>query len=616
MSSLIAVLVASATAVPVWTWENPLPHGGTIAAVHGDGSTVWAVGERGAMLRSTDSGVTWVPVESGVVESLNGIDGAGSLVVVVGSGGIVLRSRDGATFDKRSIAPSVSFVDVAVTTKTVFAVSIDGRVWRSTNEGDSFTALASLQAGVPRAIAIAPSGVYVGTTEGLYRSRDDGATFTQIVREPVYRIEVRGDIVHALAGATVVYPSLQICGSCVDASYSFAALYRTRDGKTWERRTLDDPTTTSRSWGAPTPTAPPQSPPKGTARGFHGLGTPNVRGFWGPTSLSIGPAGEIYALSHQLYVSTDGTTFSTKKAPGGAVWAGSKLLAFGAGLAWSPDRGESWQSVTSASDVVVGRMAAMPDGRIVAVASGGALLVRDKGWSKVALPITKHQRPSSVFALDAHHVIVAGDDGMLLQSTDGGRTFAHRASDSTQDLASVWGIGDDVFVSGRETLLHSRDRGRTWDSIRAKGYSMGQLWGTSRDDLWLLGWSGVKHSTDRGHTWREVDPKLGGVFHAIWGRGPNDLFIVGMEGKVMHSRDRGKTWTPRTSGTTKDLHAIWGQGDHVFAIGGGSVVLHSSDRGTTWSEELVHAELVLDSIAATKDSIFIAGSGSILRRKL
>src|SRR5688572_3947379 len=134
MSSLIAVLVASATAVPVWTWENPLPHGGTITAVHGDGTTVWAVGERGAMLRSTDRGVTWAPVETGVVESLHGIDGAGSLVIAVGRGGIVLRSRDGATFDKRTIA-AASFVDVAVTTKSVFAVSSDGRVWRSTDDG-------------------------------------------------------------------------------------------------------------------------------------------------------------------------------------------------------------------------------------------------------------------------------------------------------------------------------------------------------------------------------------------------------------------------------------------------------------------------------------------------
>ncbi|MFN0245347.1 MAG: WD40/YVTN/BNR-like repeat-containing protein [Kofleriaceae bacterium] len=621
--NMLAILVVSATATPVWTWENPTPHGATVAALHGEGSMVWGVGPRGAIVRSTDGGVTWAALESGVLHDLTAITGAGSLVIAVGNGGTVLRARDGLAFEAQQVDPAASFVGVAMVGTTVLTVASDGAVWRSKDSGASFTAMPKRQLGRATSIAIAPSGVFVGTSDGLFRSTDGGATFTRVFGEPVQRIVARGESIHALAGATIVYPSLQVCGSCMNASYDVIAIYRSRDGKTWERRTLEDPTTAQHAWGPPTAHVPRATPPASAVHGHRGVGAPGVRPAWlGRTALAIGPAGEIYATSGALHVSVDGTTFAKRPRLDAVLWATSKLLLAGGAhgdLAWSRDHGATFQSSARGLDVIAGRMTATPDGRVLAIASDGAIVARDKGWTKVALPIRKQQRLTDIFALDANHVIAIGEGGLLLKSTDGGRTFVHRASDSTQDLVSVWGAGDEVFAAGREGLMQSLDRGATWESVGAKGYRMGLLWGTSPTDLWLVG-SGVKHSTDRGRTWRDVEVADAWTFLAMWGSG-SDRILVGRDGKIMHSSDRGTTWKARSSGTTTALYAVWGHDNLVFAIGSrdydrGPVVLHSRDRGKTWSEEPIHADIALRAIVGTKDAVFVAGSGHILRREL
>jgi photosystem II stability/assembly factor-like uncharacterized protein len=620
--NMLAILVVSATATPVWTWENPTPHGATITALHGDSATVWGVGKRGGMVKSTDGGVTWAAFESGTVDDLSAVTGAGPIVIAVGNRGIVLRSRDGVAFDQRSLDPNSSLTGVAMAGKTVFTVGADGGLWRSQDGGETFAALPKLTIGYATSIAITSSGVYIGSTEGLHRSTDSGATFKRVLTEPVQRIVARGDVIHALAGATIVYPSVNICGSCVDASYNVIALYRSPNGTTWERRTLEDPTSTIRTWGAPTAHSPPPSPPPSAVRGYRGVGAPQVRPAWlEHTSLAIGASGQIYALSGGFHVSLDGTKFETRPRHDSVLWATpTLLLAAGAGdVAWSRDHGATFRASSRGLDVIVGRMTAMPDGRILAIASDGVLVVRDKGWKKIALPIRKEQRLSDIFALDAKHVIVVGDGGLVLHSKDGGRTFVHGASDSTQELSSVWGIGDEVFAAGHGAILHSRDRGATWESIRAKDYSIGRLWGTSATDLWLVG-SGLKHSTDRGKTWRDVEVKDAWNLTAMWGSG-SDRFLVGRDGKIMQSSDRGKTWKARTSGTAKSLHAVWGRDDLVFAIGSRDydrdpVVLLSRDRGQTWNEEVIHADIAPHSIVGTKDGVFVAGSGHILRREL
>ena len=80
-----------------WYWQNPLPQGNHLSGVSfTDANTGTAVGGNGAILRTTDGGITWVSQTSGTTENLNGVSFTDANTgTVVGSGGAILRTTDG-----------------------------------------------------------------------------------------------------------------------------------------------------------------------------------------------------------------------------------------------------------------------------------------------------------------------------------------------------------------------------------------------------------------------------------------------------------------------------------------------------------------------------------------
>jgi photosystem II stability/assembly factor-like uncharacterized protein len=205
------------------------------------------------------------------------------------------------------------------------------------------------------------------------------------------------------------------------------------------------------------------------------------------------------------------------------------------------------------------RLAATPRGRVYGVGEAGTVVARTpSGWTKLATPTGPVLRLLGIHATD-RSVVAVGEDGLILQSTDG-QPFAHRASGSVSDLAVAWGIGDEVFAAGREVLLRSSDRGRSWESVTTPWDWPDSIWGTTAE-LYVLARGHVYRSADRGQTWTAL-ADLDGGYAGLWGSGP-DLFVVGRKGMLARSRDRGRTWTPIASGTTLDLNAIWGDGDDL-----------------------------------------------------
>ena len=74
-----------------WCWENPLPQGNTLYGVHGSGKTLFAVGEKGAVLRGDGSG--WTPMSSGTTYKLSAVwtDGTEAFAVTGEYADMVLR---------------------------------------------------------------------------------------------------------------------------------------------------------------------------------------------------------------------------------------------------------------------------------------------------------------------------------------------------------------------------------------------------------------------------------------------------------------------------------------------------------------------------------------------
>ena len=160
--------------------------------------------------------------------------------------------------------------------ETLFALTSDGRVWRSADRGDRWTHLHTVD---PKVTAFTlgidyqpPFTLYLGTDQGVFRSNDSGVRFVLVNTRPARAISVApGDAAELWAGDTTVW--------------------RSRDGgASWGEASND--MVAAQQIGSPIVIVPPQSNPflvVGLARsGARYLWRSSGNGFWKtlPTPLT------------------------------------------------------------------------------------------------------------------------------------------------------------------------------------------------------------------------------------------------------------------------------------------------------------------------------------------
>ncbi|WP_141204860.1 RICIN domain-containing protein [Streptomyces griseorubiginosus] len=187
--------------------------------------------------------------------------------------------------------------------------------------------------------------------------------------------------------------------------------------------------------------------------------------------------------------------------------------------AYSTDGGRTWtgfaaEPVPSAN---MGHVALSADGSTIVWAESGQAPYRttDKGahWSKVsglgtdAVVVADRSSANTFYSLSG---------GKLYASTDGGATFAPRATGLPSGrLTAVPGIEGDLWLAGGDRgLLHSTDGGRTFTTLStvksasALGFGKAKP-GTGYQALYLIGTvddvTGVFRSTDKGAGWLRIN---------------------------------------------------------------------------------------------------------------
>ena len=178
MLCMMALLPKVAAAAPTWTQENP----GVVAALTGvaspDANHVWAVGNTGTIVATTDAGATWVTEQSGTTYNLNGVafldDNHGW--AVGGHGAILVTSNGGTTWSSETsgttqMLDSVAFSDLqhgwAVgASGTIIATTDGGTTWTPQSSGTSDLLSHVAAVGTDDAWAVGSPGIILATTDG------------------------------------------------------------------------------------------------------------------------------------------------------------------------------------------------------------------------------------------------------------------------------------------------------------------------------------------------------------------------------------------------------------------------------------------------------------------
>lgn len=309
---------------------------------------------------------------------------------------------------------------------------------------------------------------------------------------------------------------------------------------------------------------------------------------------------------------------------------GDNVIAFGAALFHSTDRGMTWQPpvnlprgtffrswTRSGSDILVGSNAPGID----RTTDGG------RTWSQLAAPLLANER--SLILHNHRGVLLAGASftgSGIFRSTDGGVTFVQasdgllRANNRYGPVSAFATVDSTLLVASGPNLYRSTNDGASWTVVESAGSVDGAQLAAQGNLVFVLAKNAVRRSVNGGQTWTTVDgidvsgnnpPAITfhrGVFYVST---PND-------GKIRASRDSGTTWELAIDGMSAPrIDAMASDGRTLFAgtLGAG---MYRREDDAPWRQSNSGMRGVsvrdvtragTDLVAATANGLFRLGNG-------
>ena len=218
-------------------------------------------------------------------------------------------------------------------------------------------------------------------------------------------------------------------------------------------------------------------------------------------------------------------------------------------------------------------------------------------------PVARHIAPYSsryqqATMLDVancgNRLVAVGARGLILVSSDEGRTWAQRRASIDVTLTSITCIGNHVgfAVGHEETLLRTNDDGLSWQVVHTnvQGVPLLRVRFFDADIGFATGGSGILYSTrDGGNTWTrnpitttdDFDPHLFDIARLDDGR----LVLAGEAGRLFRSDDNGLSWQELPSPYTGSFFGLaTPKPNELIAFGMLGHAFVSDDAGNSWDE--------------------------------
>jgi photosystem II stability/assembly factor-like uncharacterized protein len=602
-----------------WASGNPLLGPNQLSDLVCAGSTCYASGQFGTLLKSTNGGGSWAGVVTGITFDLVRVRliGGSPERIVTGGGCVLRRSDDGGeTFSRLPFTASDRTCEARVASFSFPSPNVgylelaDGKVLSTTDGGQTFsrkTAVPGASASVPATdiLCVTDTSCFaVGVSGSIQRTTDGGDSWTQVasVGTPLHGL-------HAAAGTT-----LYAVGN------NLTVLKSTDGGATWERK-------------------PVAGTPAGNLTSIRCADDKKclIATQQGNQILRTGDGADTFT---SVVPSTDQTlsvAFASTERALAAGALGSAEISNDAGVTWSPvgtrvagvysvvspglgpvayaggrdgvlarttNAGETWINVSAPTAAAVIGIAAPSANRVFVLGRDGSLQRSDNGGVSYRILNTEARAvPRAIAALDDGRVLLVGPVGVI-RSDDGGDTF-RSVEDRVAARARLAGVdlaGDAVFAYGERVVLVSRDGGVSWRAFRAParrlirdldflGPRLGYLL-DSRGSVWK--------TTNGGRTWSDL-PGVGVGGYAIEFTTASSGYVAaagvipGVQGALLRTADGGRTWHPQVV-SRLSINTVESNGAADYVLAGESALYATTtggDAGTARSIRLSAKNRVL-----------------------
>lgn len=241
-------------------------------------------------------------------------------------------------------------------------------------------------------------------------------------------------------------------------------------------------------------------------------------------------------------------------------------------------------------------------------------------WVDIPVPTQNHFED---MARLANNMVLVGDSGTILYSSDSGTTWAQSLLPNKKKLRGVAfkPNADLVAVGDSSQILISQDTGHTWNPIiitLPSFYSLRKVHFLDNQIGFITGNSGlILKTVDGGTSWNQVTSFTGNNWlFGITTSNAGKLWIAGEFGELIVSEDTGLTWQIIPLQDSIYLFDVALPQPGVIVVAGENGHLyHSQDNGVSFDSVITNTPFSLRSLSFTSSgSGYAAGdNGTILR---
>ncbi|WP_157572505.1 WD40/YVTN/BNR-like repeat-containing protein [Nevskia soli] len=261
----------------------------------------------------------------------------------------------------------------------------------------------------------------------------------------------------------------------------------------------------------------------------------------------------------------------------------------------------------------------------------------DSSGSQAIVQFTPHDRLYSV-AFNGDFGETVGEGGLVLQTTDGGKTWVHEVNPPTG--LSLFGVaisGSRSIAVGQEGLILVRDDRKPWRKIESVTDQRLLRVSLNKSGLAVAvgAFGTLLKSTDYGQTWAELKPDWAALYKTdetsdfVAARDEPTLYVAkafddgsivigGEYGQLNRSTDGGTTWTPvfqaqaAKGSTPPTLFGMHLRDDGTgYAAGQDGLIVMTTDSAKTWTQLDAHSQASLFDIESSPDGhVFAVGMRS------
>lgn len=258
---------------------------------------------------------------------------------------------------------------------------------------------------------------------------------------------------------------------------------------------------------------------------------------------------------------------------------------------------------------------------------------QDGGWTATRRG-EESKDLNAVFFADSKRGWVAGDNGFVSHTEDGGATWAQQPLGTNEAVNDIYFRNkDDGYILAGNRIFNTRDGGERWTEMRS--FSADE-YGGATPELYSIRFSGKKrawivgsvsrrdavvdslmvYTDDGGASWlRQRVPTKEELIHVDFVSDQRG-WAVGASGTILHTEDSGKTWTLQKPNTKVTLYHVDFRNERVgWVVGERGTILRTTDGGESWFavEAPVRSTLLSVQFVDEEQGWIVGRGGTILR---